>query len=904
MEINDDVNGLLVTSHEGRPVKIDGNPNHPNTLGKSNGYIQSEIHQLYDPDRVKSHSIENTEASFEAIKNKLSSVNKDESFAIVLPKTYSLINQNLLSKLKAQFRKINIYYLNPVNNDKKNFAIKDATGSMGYTEYDFAKASLILNFNHDFLGREVNRISSLKDYVNAQSSFTRISYSNSLTVSDSKANSVINASILEQEHVIMYIANKLLKKYGDSFLTDSKDNLAFDKQFFDLEQAEKILSLLIKNRSKSIVSAGEIHSQRIHNIILLINTLLKNLNRTLTLQPYLNSNSSFLNQLSFDESINELTEKLNSGNISTILSFDVDLTRYINDLNLFKKINIFYLSSYKTLFTKFSNTVISKSHFLEEWGLLGSKEGHISIQQPLIRPLYDSTSVTAILLHLLKSKQTPYDYLVRYLQQKNINFNRIKRSGVVKNRFKQNSLSLNFIQFNAPEESLTDALSLSVVPSYQILDGRYSNNSWLQENPDPISKLTWGNAFFISHNYAKQESLETGDVIKIKVNKETTLKGPVIILPGQNDKSITISYGYGNVIEGAFSGYGISTDKLLPNKNYKILSIVKQNEKETLADTQMNHGLDEETLAGSGIKNRINNILQIKTIEEINEPHHNKHHIHSLFKELEYKGKYQWGMSIDLNSCLGCGACSIACQAENNIPIVGKQEVIKGREMSWLRIDRYFIDNDAHETTINFMPVACVHCENAPCEQVCPVNATVHDDEGLNVMTYNRCIGTRYCANNCPYKVRRFNFFDWHQKNPQSVKKDRIHLFDYFKEPDTQTQKQFNPEVTIRMRGVMEKCTYCLQRISNAKISAKNNNDESYIKNLQTACQQACATDSIVFGNINDETSNVSKKRKSKRRYDLLQTELNTQPRTIYLAKIKKHVWSSAKKKENTHGYH
>ena len=204
-----------------------------------------------------------------------------------------------------------------------------------------------------------------------------------------------------------------------------------------------------------------------------------------------------------------------------------------------------------------------------------------------------------------------------------------------------------------------------------------------------------------------------------------------------------MSYGYGTVFNSTFSGYGISTNLLNPNTNYEIKSIQKTSETELLSDTQMNHGLDEEPLAASGIKNRINKILQIKTIDEINHPHHDNHHIHSLFKEIKYDGKYQWGMSIDLNSCLGCGACSVACQAENNIPIVGKEEVNKGREMSWLRIDRYFIENDAQETTINFMPVACLHCENAPCEQVCPVNATVHDDEGLNVMTYNRCIGTK-----------------------------------------------------------------------------------------------------------------------------------------------------------------
>ena len=223
--------------------------------------------------------------------------------------------------------------------------------------------------------------------------------------------------------------------------------------------------------------------------------------------------------------------------------------------------------------------------------------------------------------------------------------------------------------------------------------------------------------------------------------------------------------------------------------------------------------------------------------------------------------------------------------------------------MSWIRVDRYFIENKSDEVTINFMPVACVHCENAPCEQVCPVNATVHDEEGLNVMTYNRCVGTRYCANNCPYKVRRFNFFDWHQKNPQSVKKEKIHLFDYFREPVQQQQMQFNPEVTVRMRGVMEKCTYCIQKLKIAKINAKVKNDESYIKNVETSCQQACTTNSIIFGNINDETRQVSKNRKDKRRYDLLQYELNTKPRTIYLSKIVNPLFKPSKEKEVQNGH-
>ncbi|MGA0242048.1 MAG: 4Fe-4S dicluster domain-containing protein, partial [Candidatus Marinamargulisbacteria bacterium] len=498
-----------------------------------------------------------------------------------------------------------------------------------------------------------------------------------------------------------------------------------------------------------------------------------------------------------------------------------------------------------------------------------------------------------------KKPVSTYRYLTQKINQIGQSFYYLKKEGFIRGKNKKLQIKTLSLEKNT---ALDNTRHLTVVPSYQLYDGRYSNNAWLNETPDPVSKLTWGNAFYIGSSFAKENELATGNVIRIQLSNGVLVSGPVMILPGQNHESITVNYGFGQSNDGRFSGFGINVDALTPNKSYALTSITKTGETVTLADTQMNHGLDEEQLAASGIKNRIKKILQIKSVDEINHPHHDSHHIHSLFKEQDYKGTHQWGMSIDLNACLGCSACSISCQAENNIPVVGREQVIKGREMSWLRIDRYFMENDNNETTINFMPVACVHCENAPCEQVCPVNATVHDDEGLNVMTYNRCIGTRYCANNCPYKVRRFNFFDWHQTNPQAVKKDRIHLFDYFKQPAKSTQMQFNPDVTIRMRGVMEKCTYCLQRISQAKIKSKNTGSNEPITSLKTACQQSCATGAIVFGDIANKSSDVSKKRKSKRRYDLLQTELNTKPRTIYLVKVKRTVWDT--EKEAAHGHH
>ena len=612
------------------------------------------------------------------------------------------------------------------------------------------------------------------------------------------------------------------------------------------------------------------------------------------------------NDLGFpDIGLTKLKEGLTNNKIKTILSFGVNLLHQSEDFKeLLEDKTILYQTMYKDNFSKMANYVISNTHFLETWNAYISKEGHLSLQQPLINPLYANSSTTDTLLTLAKQHITPYTYISRLFKDLNINFKKIKSTGLIANYRKSYTLFIKDINFDTIKTK--NQKTLSIIPSNTLLDGKYANNAWLQETPDPISKLTWGNAFYINTDYAKELDIKTGDIIKIKLDDTTSIKGPILILPGQEKNTISLSSGYGKLYNTTFSNEGISTQGLNIYKNYGITSITKQNETVTLADTQMNHGLDEEALAASGIRQRINNILKIMTVSELknNEKKHDKKHkAHSLFKELEYDGEYQWGMSIDLNACIGCNTCSVACQAENNIPIVGKKEVIRGREMSWIRMDRYFTESNDKDVSIHYMPMACVHCENAPCEQVCPVNATVHDDEGLNVMTYNRCIGTRYCANNCPYKVRRFNFFDWHQKNPQSVQKDRIHLFDYFREPAPQQQQQFNPDVTVRMRGVMEKCTYCTQRISQAKIKAKNTGSETPIKTLQSACQQACPTNAIIFGNIEDETSLISKKRKSKRRTDLLDYELNTQPRTIHLAKVINPIWKN-KKQELDHGHH
>lgn len=897
-EHSNGVNGVLVTTHEGRPIKLDGNPLFPENNGRSDAYIQAEVQQLYDPDRLKNNQIDGREVNRSAIRSRIAKTNDMQSL-IVMPNTHSIIHRNLLTQLTK--RGHDVVFVDPVNQDNQRQLIHDVTGQFGWFDFDFRATHFVVNFGHDFLGMGDLSIKSKAQYIEHQEKITMVSFSDSLTITDSKADSVLSTTIHDQAHAMIYIAKTIINRLGTSQDKRLISSLKYDASRIDVDRLDALATKLMSLLGHAIIMVGESHSSTIHRLGFLLNNVLKNVNNTLHVMGSWTDSLSSIH--GFEDAVSTIKKRLADSRVRRIVSIDVDLTRIIPDVaSYLSGKEVIYVTPYENAWSKMANVVVSKTHFLEDWGVLQSKEGHICIQQPAIRPIYpESMATTDILLGLLNQSVTSYRHIVNVLKSRGVSLYQLKRDGFIKSTSPPNRLPIRRLPKVVSSNEWRSGMQLSVVPSYQMIDGRFSNNAWLNETPDPISKLTWGNALYVSHRFAKKNELVSGQVLDVTVD-DRTISGPVLILPGQHDDTITVSYGHGKINNGVFSGHGINMDAFVPNRVYNVDSFRVTKDTVQLANVQMNHGLDEEALAAKGINDRIHSILQIKTMEEINHGHdHAGHKAKSLFKEQQYKGANQWGMSIDLNACLGCNTCMVACQAENNIPVVGRDQVIKGREMSWIRIDRYFVQNDYDETTINFMPVACVHCENAPCEQVCPVNATVHDDEGLNVMTYNRCIGTRYCANNCPYKVRRFNFFDWHQTNPQSVKKDRIHLFDYFREPAKTAQMQFNPDVTVRMRGVMEKCTYCLQRISKAKIHAKNTNDTGPIDTLKTACQQACPTDAIVFGDIANKNSRVSQKRASKRRYDLLQYELNTKPRTVYLSKIKRSVWGA--NKEMSHGH-
>lgn len=914
--IGNNVEGMLVTTHEGRPIKLDGNPNHPNNMGASNAHIQAEILNLYDPDRLKESQLNNTTAPLESVLNALlTDIKSSPSKTVILMNdTESLVHDQLIRRINQRYPGITFLRINALRNDNERVAIKALTGTYGYVNTNYRETSVILNFNKDFLGTEQLNVSTINEFMDKKQTrtLTTISCTSSLTTTDSAADEVISLSIPDQELMLKAIAADIINVYKPTNYKKIIQSLGTVTLPTNLmEKKSTIVPLLIKNRGKSTILIGAIHSPDIHKIGLYLNRLLKNSHKSTVIHSDLLNYSKRFRNNTTNEAIQLLTDKASKKTIKTLVSIGFDMNQLSQPLlHKLSDASIYSLSSYKPSHVPLKG-VIPKTHFLEEWDLLLSKEGHLSIVQPVIQPLGNRASIATVLSALSGSTVSDYNHVKNHLQQASINMSDLLRKGVQKNYRNPQSLFVNQqLTLNTPKKP--SEKTLTIIPSNSILDGRYSNNAWLQETPDPFSKLTWGNALYIHTDYAKQLGIKTGRLVHITLDNNQSFNAPVIILPGQNKSTLTISMGY-NQMNGTFSEYGTSVQHIsstISNGVYGIASVEPLNETVVLADTQMNHGLDEETLAASGINDRINHILTIKSVNELTEHHDDhhdtSHHIHSLFKEQTYHSEYQWGMTIDLDRCMGCNACSVACQSENNIPIVGKTEVIKGREMSWIRTDRYFKESDG-AVNMHFQPVACVHCENAPCEQVCPVNATVHDDEGLNVMTYNRCIGTRYCANNCPYKVRRFNFFDWHQKNPQSTKKNRIHLFDYFREPSAEQQMQFNPEVTVRMRGVMEKCTYCIQRLKTAKIDAKVNNDPSIIDSIQTACQQACPSTAIQFGNIKNTTLKSTKLRSDKRSYLLLQKELNTKPRTVYLCKITNPVWSdrnpSHQTKGTTHGH-
>lgn len=913
---------LLATTFDGRPIKMEGNPLHPLSQGTSDNFAQASVLDLYDPARRQHFTREGKKASpldWEAEINRIrteSSASAGASLAILADEQLSPTRERLRLELQKQFPQATWATYEPLSPGRDLEASALVFGEKTEFRANLASASTILSVDCDFLGSDEGDLAATRGFAAGRRTRQPGDSTNRLyvveprfsltgTMADHRLRlrtGAAGAFLLELARQIRAAQpnpalNVLLSQAPDLALPEGIDPAWIRECAADL----------VAHGNRSLILAGRRLPVPLQALVLALNSALGSVGTTLLLQPRLSSPSSSLAQLA---------GKMRSGIIRTLIILGGDpVYNAPADLNwaaLQSAVpNSLHLASLPNATSKQVTWSIPGTHFLESWGDALAPDGSYLSIQPMIQPLWDGLSQLDFLAQLLGQKKAIGPALIRetFALRTNLsddkltqNWNDFVREGFLappatpttprSATFSSVAALLSRVE-NSSGEDVT-SLEANFIHSGAVDDGRYANNGWMQEWPDPMTKLTWDNAILISPETASSLGLKN-DIIKgilVADVVQATLSGrsveaPALIVPGHANFAVSLPLGYGQdslgtVAQGAgFDAYRLRTS----TSDYQAtgLQIKKTGQRRELAVTQEHQSMEGRDLVREAtVPEFQKNPAWVKTVGM--DAHIPKNQ--SFYPNPKMDGMHQWAMVVDLSTCTGCNACVTACTAENNIPVVGKDQVIKGREMHWIRVDRYFTgEPDAPESVSQ--PIACMQCENAPCETVCPVNATVHNEEGLNVMAYNRCIGTRYCANNCPYKVRRFNFFDYNQRAL-----DKLYWGPLAPKGTEETIKlQKNPNVTVRMRGVMEKCTFCVQRIEDAKISARiRARDSADLKiakgTLKTACQQACPAEAIVFGDLLDPTSDVTQQRALPQNYSLLEY-LNVRPRLTYLGRIR-----------------
>ena len=910
MAIGNDVAGLLAKTNQGRPTKLEGNPEYVGSNGKTNSFQQASILNLYDPDRlreIEKSGVVETKLEFEQVIKRLSekySKNGGQGFSILAESSVSPVFYSQLKALKRKFPNSVLHRYEPINSDNSLEGVRKITGAALVPDYYFKKANVVVSLGADFLSGQ-NGVKYSLDYAfrrDPENSLSRsYVFESHYTSTGAKADHRYAVGNSEIAGVLLSLIKELHKR-GSIRLDASIQQLVKNASSHSVQSIvfKAIADDLLKNKGKSVVVVGEQQDAFVHSLAYILNKELNNIGSTIEyrVNGFQNEEINSLNNL---DSITALANDIRKKKVDTLLILGANPV-YNAPVELsFEKLiesvpNTICLTLKKNETSQLCDWVVPRSHYLESWDSLRDLVGIDLIQQPVIKPMYTSYSENELLSLFLGGFKSGYVLLRQYWKEKKSwNFDESWKTwlhnGLITNTpdeslvksYTVNSWLMSQIKANLSNKE-SNGLELNFIKDYSVYDGRFTNNSWLQEMPDPVTKLTWDNALLVSPKTARDLGLKSQDLVKIKHN-DNELDAAVMVSPGAANKSLALALGYGRSVVGRVGeNTGFNAYKLRTVKDGYVarnVTLIKLNEQYALASTQDHGSMEGRPLYRSATlaDYKKNPDFASDMGEPVPETPPS-----SAYSDIKYTEGYQWGMVIDLGKCTGCNACVVSCQSENNIPIVGKTEVLNGREMHWIRVDRYY-EGDIENPDVVNQPVTCLQCENAPCEQVCPVAATVHDDEGLNAMVYNRCVGTRYCADNCPTKVRRFNFFDYHQKNPQSKPKDRVHFFDYFREPEKALQMQFNQDVTVRMRGVMEKCTFCVQRLTEAKITAKNSGRVLNDGEVQTACQQACPSEAIVFGNILDKQSTVYKLKNSNRNYSILE-QLLLQARTTYIAEV------------------
>ncbi|MDZ4798136.1 MAG: TAT-variant-translocated molybdopterin oxidoreductase [Bryobacteraceae bacterium] len=869
--------GLMVEVNDGRPTKIEGNPNHPWSLGRARAYHQASILQMYDPDRglaFKESGNNSDWAKFEAWSGSVQGQLGDGSGLRILSEylhspSLSAVRKHALTRFpKAQWIEYNAVQTNE-------------TALPAIARVAFDKAAVVVALDSDFLGLDSSTVLPVKEYVKGRmvgdADETVMSRLYTVESQFSVTGAAADHRFRSRSSDIGGYANALL-----AAIQNTTSPLKVVGQTPNTDKAVAAIAKdLIANKGKSVVVCGPRQPGGVHAVVHQINQALGNVGPVVT---YLNRTSE--QQTSQVDAIKTLAGDMAAGRVNTlvILSYnpaysapaDLDFVA-----NLKKVANVIYLAPEEDETAALAKWQIPAAHYLESWADSQAPDGTATIHQPTIQPLYGGKTAAELVATLTGFKdKKAYDIVRNYwlpILKDEKGWRKALHDGMEPNTTSTAAATPNFAAWASAPTPAGSGMEVVFVPSWSTYDGRFNNNAWLQEVPDPITKVTWDNAALVSKATASKLGVQMNDVISIERNGRK-VEAAVFVQPGQADDSITVALGYGRTRVGrvgegtGFNAYAVrTTDVFGFGTGFTVSKVAGKSY--PLVQTQDYDSQTEPQLVSFQPK-ATRPVLREGTLAEYkHEPNFAQEMVEtpplrSLYGEYDYSRGNQWAMAIDLNSCIGCNACTVACQAENNIPVVGKTEVARGREMHWIRIDRYYTGN-AEDPQAVTAPIPCMQCENAPCENVCPVAATVHSPEGLNDMVYNRCVGTRYCSNNCPFKVRRFNFLAWHHDTKESQK------------------MQWNPDVTVRMRGVMEKCTYCVQRIQEAKIDAKAKGKRWMVDgDVTPACAQTCPSDAIVFGNVNDLNSRVAKMKLSPRNYAML-AELNIKPRTTYLAKLR-----------------
>jgi molybdopterin-containing oxidoreductase family iron-sulfur binding subunit len=875
---------VLVESHLGRPTKIEGNDKHPASLGGTDIYTQASILGMYDPDRSQTIThvgdVNSWSEFVKQIKGPLA-IQKGLGGAGIRILTQTISSPSVADQLRAflkMYPQAKWHVYEPVNRDNVLEGAKLAFGQPVETRYDFSKADVIVSLDADFLyagfpgnTRYIRDFASRRNPDGNMSRFYAIESTPTSTGAKADHRLPVRASEIEQFGRLMLAT-----------LSSAKQVPEEGTGFSDAEKkfAESAFNELFSHQGSSLLIVGDHQPPAVHALAHDINARCGNVGKTVVYTDPVDANP--VNQT---ESLRDLVADMRAGKVDLLIIMGgnpaYDAPADLGFADLLKSSNValrVHYGLYQNETAEYCHWHVNEAHYLEAWGDTRAYDGTVSIVQPLIAPLYMGKSANEFVSALSGiSDATGYDLVRAYWQKQHTgaDFEAFWRKSlndgwIEGTSFSSKSVAAKNATTTAPAAA-PDANSLEINfrrdPS--IYDGQFANNGWLQELPKPMSKLTWDNAVLVGPKMASREGLATEDLVSIELgNRKIT--APVWIQAGHPDRSVTVYLGYGRTRAGR-AGTGTGFDAY-PLRTTSALwfaiggKLTKTGETYKLASTQGYQTMDTPDGSTRPIV-REASLAKYKEEPKFAQEEQTPREL-TLYPNYDYaKQDYAWGMAIDMNSCVGCNNCMVACQSENNIAVVGKEQVVRGRHMHWLRVDAYY-QGDRDNPKAYFQPVPCMQCENAPCELVCPVGATLHSTEGLNDMVYNRCVGTRYCSNNCPYKVRRFNFLlfqDWETSQYKMMR---------------------NPDVTVRSRGVMEKCTYCIQRISEHRIDSERAEKKIDDGSLQTACQQSCPANAIIFGNINDPNSRVAKLKAQDRNYAVL-ADLNTRPRTTYLAEVR-----------------